>query len=50
MVTGKVKEADFLFPDGFKKATKEDLEAFSADMRDAKEMGYIPSGGDDDDE
>ncbi len=50
VVTGKVKEADFLFPDGFKKATKEDLEAFSADMRDAKEMGYIPSGGDDDDE
>lgn len=47
VVSGKVKEADFLFPDGYKKASKEELEAFSTDMQDAKDMGYFPGGDDD---
>ena len=46
VVSGKVKEADFLFPDGYKKPSKEDLEAFSTDMQDAKDMGYFPGGDD----
>ena len=47
VVSGKVKETDFLFPDGYNKPTKEDLEAFSTDMQDAKDMGYFPGGDDD---
>ena len=41
----KVKDVDFLFPDGYKKPTKEELEAFATDMQDAKEMGYLGDGG-----
>lgn len=48
VVSGKVKEVDFLLPDGYKKPTKEELEAFATDLQDAKEMGYLPNGGDDD--
>jgi hypothetical protein len=45
VVSGKVKDVDFLLPDGYKKPTKEELEAFSTDMQDAKEMGYLGDGG-----
>ena len=49
MIKGKVKDADFLLPDGFKKLTDEEREAFSTDLQDARDMGYLPGGGDDDD-
>lgn len=47
IVKGKVKEADFLLPDGYKKLTDEEREAFATDLQDARDMGYLPSGGDD---
>jgi hypothetical protein len=49
VIKGKVKDADFLLPDGFKKLTDEEREAFSTDLQDARDMGYLPGGGDDDD-
>lgn len=50
VVKGKVKEADFLLPDGYKKMTEEEQEAFATDIQDAREMGYLPSGGGDEEE
>ena len=48
VVSGKVKELDFLFPDGFHKPSEEEMEAWKTDLQDAKDMGYLEQGGDDD--
>ncbi len=44
VVSGKVKEADFLYPDGYNALTEEESEALATDIQDARDMGYLPSG------
>ncbi|MBP5677196.1 MAG: hypothetical protein J6W88_01720 [Bacteroidales bacterium] len=49
-VSGKVKDTDFILPDGYSKLSDEEMEAFRTDLKEAREMGCLPSGGDDEEE